>query len=199
MKYNYIDKLDTVRKSTFNKLETIRNNSAEIDKYKKSGDISPNEYEARKKEYFNDRKEVLFSAQREIEKIMLDFFDFVDEWNVIKGIAITDDAKLLDPNMGIKDNQLKAMLEKYRYNPTMTQMIVTYCKNHDVYYTSYAYTADDYKQEFENLCNMVINGINGGYEGYSARLVYDEPFKKNVKEFKQFCDFSEMDKYISLK
>lgn len=178
-------------------LETVNKEIADNDSSKKNGDVSPNKYLENRTALSEKRKEIMANCGYELNIIKSDFFDFVDEWNHIKGSAITDDSMLVKNDVGITDNQLRELFEKYRYNPTMMQLLLKYGKEHNMF-TDHAITADDYKEEFQRLCYLIKNGINGKEESYNRTLIKNEHFKRYISSFKEFCDLSEMDKYIKM-
>ena len=201
MKYDYIKALDNERKNTLSKLEYIENQLESLEKDKRAGDISQNLYNQTKTQLIQDRKDVIALARIHLEKIKDDFIQFVDEWNVIKGSAITDDAKLIQANMKLTYRQIQEKMNQYKYNPTMAQMFYDYGKTFafvgDNPEIDFVLSADEIKGLFTLLCDKVKNGIIGSKLSYDYVFITDAHFKRILSEkFTDKIDIREMDKYI---
>lgn len=204
MKYDYVKALDNERKNTLSKLENIDSELAKLEQDRKAGDISINLYNQTKTQLIEDSKDIIAISKIRLGRIDDDFRQFVDEWNVIKGIAVTDDAKLIQNNMKLSKHQIREKMIQYKYNPTMAQMFYEYSKTltfaDDMEKTpDYELSADDIKRRFSSLCDLVKYGIMGSKLSYNRTAITDNHFTRILAEkFTNDIDIREMDKYIKL-
>jgi len=120
--------------------------------------------------------------QADIQAVKESYIQAVNEYSVVKGSDLTDDAKLFDSPLDIGKDNLTKLAETYWQNFTMSKLIVDYAKNKNIF-IAHAPTAETKINHFEEICKM-FNPVGEGVDSYSARYLSDtEKYKEFISKF----------------
>lgn len=146
----------------------------------------------------------------EVHDIESEFCDFIDKWATVHGEFITDDAKLLNGGINLTFDMYKDLLNRYKYNFTMLQMLDKFIpkQNNSKDDSKFAecknilddMKPDEIKSNFHTLCKVVIDGVNGisdssGGIDYKTRLA-TKGFISLIDNFEEKYNLKKLSEFI---
>lgn len=188
MENKYLSKILNVQKDFEKEFEGKRASFSErLKELKKRFEeeiITNKVYEEEKEKIIEEEKEFIENAVNNVKEIAKEYDAFLDSIT-INGESLTDDAKILNTEFNLTQDELQKISNKYYYNPTMQRLVDNYLSKNPAFSIERPPTLEERSAAFKSIVDGIIYSFRN-YDTYTGRCYsvqyIDEVIERNKKE-----------------